>query len=231
VYFRGAATATRSGLQEKEALERSRGFGDDPDDPRLESPFDVPVWRPSPEDEPAWPSPWGWGRPGWHAECAAMALAAQGASVDVLVGGDDLVFPHHAYQAAMVEAVTGVRPFARAQLHVGEVRLAGRKMAKSTGNLVLVDDVLAACTPAALRLLLVNRRYDEPWDYEPRLLPEAEATLERLYAAASSAASVDDPDAAIRLLRDDLDVPAALARAEADGGEVARRLITVLRVG
>jgi cysteinyl-tRNA synthetase len=161
-----------------------------------------------------------------------MALAVQGASVDVLVGGEDLVFPHHAYQAAMVEAVTGVTPFARAQLHVGEVRLAGRKMAKSTGNLVLVDDVLAACTPAALRLLLVNRRYGEPWDYEPGLLPEAEATLERLYAAAaSSAAPADDPESAVRLLRDDLDVPSALARAVAEGGEVARRLIAVLRLG
>jgi cysteinyl-tRNA synthetase len=231
VWFRGEAVATASGLPRDRALALSAAYGDHPEHAEKDEPFDVAVWRPSEGDEPAWPSPWGWGRPGWHAECAAMALAAQGASVDVLVGGDDLVFPHHAYQAAMVEAVTGVRPFARAQLHVGEVRLAGRKMAKSTGNLVLVDDVLAACTPAALRLLLVNRRYDEPWDYEPRLLPEAEATLERLYAAASSAASVDDPDAAIRLLRDDLDVPAALARAEADGGEVARRLITVLRVG
>jgi cysteinyl-tRNA synthetase len=231
VWFRGEAVAAATGLPRDRALALSAAYGDHPEHAEKDEPFDVAVWRPSEGDEPAWPSPWGWGRPGWHAECAAMALAAQGASVDVLVGGDDLVFPHHAYQAAMVEAVTGVRPFARAQLHVGEVRLAGRKMAKSTGNLVLVDDVLAACTPAALRLLLVNRRYDEPWDYEPRLLPEAEATLERLYAAASSAASVDDPDAAIRLLRDDLDVPAALARAEADGGEVARRLITVLRVG
>ncbi|HEY7719097.1 MAG TPA: class I tRNA ligase family protein, partial [Pedococcus sp.] len=231
VWFRGEGVAAATGLPRDRALALAAAYGDHPEHAEKDEPLDVAVWRPSEGDEPAWPSPWGWGRPGWHAECAAMALAAQGASVDVLVGGDDLVFPHHAYQAAMVEAVTGVRPFARAQLHVGEVRLAGRKMAKSTGNLVLVDDVLAACTPAALRLLLVNRRYDEPWDYEPRLLPEAEATLERLYAAASSAASVDDPDAAIRLLRDDLDVPAALARAEADGGEVARRLITVLRVG
>lgn len=232
VWFRGEAVAGASGLPRDRALALSAAYGDHPDHAEKDEPFDVAVWRPSEGDEPAWPSPWGWGRPGWHAECAAMALAVQGASVDVLVGGDDLVFPHHAYQTAMVEAVTGVTPFARAQMHVGEVRLAGRKMAKSTGNLVLVDDVLAACTPAALRLLLVNRRYDEPWDYEPGLLPDAEATLERLYAAAAtSAAPTDDPDAAVRLLRDDLDVPAALARAEAEGGEVARRLIAVLRLG
>jgi cysteinyl-tRNA synthetase len=232
VWFRGEAVVTASGLPRDRALALSAAYGDHPEHAEKDEPFDVAVWRPSEGDEPAWPSPWGWGRPGWHAECAAMALAVQGASVDVLVGGEDLVFPHHAYQAAMVEAVTGVTPFARAQLHVGEVRLAGRKMAKSTGNLVLVDDVLAACTPAALRLLLVNRRYGEPWDYEPGLLPEAEATLERLYAAAaSSAAPADDPESAVRLLRDDLDVPSALARAVAEGGEVARRLIAVLRLG
>ena len=113
-----------------------------------------------------------------------MAMAAYGSSVDVLVGGDDLVFPHHAYQSAMVTTVTGVTPFARASLHVGEVRLDGVKMAKSTGNLVLVDEVLASCTPQALRLLLLNRPYGEPWSYEPGLLAEAEALLQRLYAAA-----------------------------------------------
>ncbi|MFC6286117.1 cysteine--tRNA ligase [Nocardioides sp. GCM10027113] len=231
VWFRGEAVAAASGLDREQALDLSRSYGDHPEHAEKDEPFDVAVWRPSEGDEPAWPSPWGWGRPGWHAECAAMALATHGASVDVLVGGEDLVFPHHAYQVAMVEAVTGVAPFARFQLHVGEVRLGGQKMAKSTGNLVLVDEVLSGCTPAAVRLMLVNRRYDEPWDYDPGMLPQAEAALERLYAAAAtSAAPAQDPDAAVRLLREDLDVPAALARAEAEGGEVARRLMTVLRL-
>ena len=89
-------------------LELSAAFGDEPDDPLRDDPFDVPVWRPSGEHDPAWPSPWGWGRPGWHAECAAMAAATLGSSVDVLVGGEDLTFPHHAYQAAMVEAAVAV---------------------------------------------------------------------------------------------------------------------------
>ena len=80
-----------------------------------------------------------------------MALACLGSSVDVLLGGSDLTFPHHAYQAAMVEAATGVAPFARAVVHVGEVRLAGEKMAKSSGNLVLVDDLLRELPPTAWR--------------------------------------------------------------------------------
>ena len=107
----GAVAA--SGLSRDRALALAREFGDNPDDPMREDPFDVPVWRPSTARDPAWPSPWGWGRPGWHAECAAMAMAAFGASVDLLIGGQDLTFPHHAYQSAMVQAATSVAPFAR----------------------------------------------------------------------------------------------------------------------
>ena len=231
VWFRGADVAGASGLDRERALELSAAYGDAPDDPAKDDPFDVPVWRASSDDDPAWISPWGWGRPGWHAECAAMAWAVHGPSVDVLVGGEDLAFPHHAYQSAMVESVAGFTPFARAVLHVGEVRIGGAKMAKSTGNLVLVDDVLTGCTPAALRLLLLARPYGEPWDYDPALLDEAEVALQRLYAAAGRAGTSADPDAAVALLRADLDVVGACARAEADGGEVARRLITALRLG
>ncbi len=231
VWFRGAGVLDRSGLTRETALELSAAYGDAPDDETKDDPFDVPVWRASSDDEPAWISPWGWGRPGWHAECAAMAWSVHGPSVDVLVGGEDLAFPHHAYQSAMVEAVAGFTPFARAILHVGEVRVGGAKMAKSTGNLVLVDDVLTGCTPAALRLLLLARPYDESWDYDPSMLDEAQVALQRLYAAAARPGAVPDPDAAVALLRDDLDVVGACARAESDGGEVARRLITTLRLG
>ncbi len=231
VWFRGHDVVERSGLTRERALELSAAYGDAPEDPAKDDPFDVAVWRASAEDDPAWISPWGWGRPGWHAECAAMAWSVHGPSVDVLVGGEDLVFPHHAYQSAMVEAVAGVVPFARSVLHVGEVRIGGEKMAKSTGNLVLVDDVLTGCTPAALRLLLLSRPYGEAWDYDPSLLAEAESALQRLYAAAARPCGDADPDGAVALLRNDLDVLGACARAEADGGEIARRLITTLRLG
>ena len=179
----------RAGLGVDEALAASRDFGDQDGLPERESPFDVPVWRPSAEGQPSWPSPWGWGRPGWHAECAAMAMATLGTSIDVLLGGQDLAFPHHAYQVAMVEAASGVTPFARSVLHVGEVRRDGEKMAKSTGNLVLVADLLeqapgvggaAACCSTATGA--------QPWDWDPAGLDRAAATLDRLHAAAAGPA-------------------------------------------
>ncbi len=231
VYFRGDDVATSSGLSEAEAVQRSRDFGDDPDDPHRSSPFDVPVWRPSPEDEPAWPSPWGWGRPGWHAECAAMAWATFGTSVDVIVGGEDLTYPHHAYQAAMVEAASGVRPFARRQVHIGAVHKDGRKMAKSTGNMTLVGDLLAAHRPAAVRLMLLHRRWQDSWEYDDEQAGAAEPTLDRLYEAAGR--THDDPEATDRVVRallDDLDVPAAVAAATDAGGSAARLLLEVLKL-
>ena len=237
VRFGGADVPQSVGLPRSRALELSRDYGDDPDDAAKDDPFDVTLWQPSTGEDPAWPSPWGWGRPGWHAECAAMAMAVHGPGVDVLVGGDDLAFPHHAFQAAMVEAASGVAPFASARLHVGTVRLNGERMAKSTGNLVLVDDMLATCSPPALRLLLIDRHYGDSWDFDQAGIADASARLERLYAAAARATSIDrednreGPGILDALCDDDLDVPMALARAEVAGGAVARELIKVLRLG
>jgi cysteinyl-tRNA synthetase len=228
VYFRGAEVAERAGLERDRALELSAAFGDDPTDPRKDDPFDVPVWRPSGEADPAWPSPWGWGRPGWHAECAAMAAATLGLAVDVLVGGEDLAFPHHAYQAAMVEAAAGVTPFARRRLHVGAVRRDGVKLAKSTGNLILVADLLESHAPSAVRLLLLDRPWSRAWDVDLRQLDDAAARLERLYAAAARADGERGREAVLAALLDDLDVPRALALAEEEGGAAARFLLRVL---
>lgn len=230
VWFRGQDVVARAGLDRDRALALAEAYGDRPGDPAKDDPFDVAVWRPSSDQQPAWTSPWGWGRPGWHAECAAMALAVHGPSVDVLVGGDDLVFPHHAYQVAMAESVSGVAPFARTQLHVGEVRIGGQKMAKSSGNLVLVDDLLEHVPPAALRLHLLHRRYAEPWDFDAARLTDAQQLLESLYAAAGRSGT-GDPAAPLEALRTDLDVPTAVAIALDQGGESARRLITQLRLG
>ena len=230
VWFRGQDVVARAGLDRDRALALAEAYGDRPGDPAKDDPFDVAVWRPSSDQQPAWTSPWGWGRPGWHAECAAMALAVHGPSIDVLVGGDDLAFPHHAYQAAMVESVSGVAPFARTRLHVGEVRIGGQKMAKSSGNLVLVDDLLEHVPAAALRLHLLHRRYAEPWDFDAARLADAQQLLESLYAAAGRSGT-DDPAAPLEALRTDLDVPTAVAIALDQGGESARRLITQLRLG
>jgi L-cysteine:1D-myo-inositol 2-amino-2-deoxy-alpha-D-glucopyranoside ligase len=229
VYVKGADVPAAAGLDRDTALRLSAEFGDDPDDERRDDPFDVPLWRPSGESDPAWPSPWGWGRPGWHAECAAMALAVHGASVDVLAGGVDLAYPHHAYQVAMASAATGVTPFARAQLSVGTVRIDGAKMAKSTGNLVLVADLLREAPAAAVRLLLLDRPWREGWDYRPEDLAAATARLDQLYAAAGRPHTSDAArGAVVDALLADLDVPTALSVAEESGGEAARVLLRTL---
>jgi cysteinyl-tRNA synthetase len=233
VFFRGGEVPARLGLDRATAHGLAAEFGERFDDGR-EDWSDVAVWRAAGPGagttEPAWPSPWGEGRPGWHAECAAMALTTFGPALDLHVGGADLRFPHHAYEAAMAEAVTGVRPFVRAWLHVGTVRVAGEKMAKSAGNLVLVSEVVERYAPAVLRLLLIDRPWAQPWDFEPEALDGAAARLERLYAAA--ARGKDGATSATRAvavaLSANLDVPAALAVAETDGGAAARLALSVL---
>jgi len=230
VYFRGTDVARRAVPDGAAALRLAADYGDHPDDPGKDDPFDVAVWRASGGGEPAWPSPWGPGRPGWHAECAAMALDLFGPAVDVQAGGADLRFPHHAYQAGLAEACTGVAPFARATLNAGTVCVAGAKMAKSAGNLVLVSDLLKDYPAAAIRLLILDRRWDADWDFDPAGLDAAAARLERLHAAAGrpGRAVAGHGDSAVfavgAALADDLDVPAALRIAEDEGGQAARGL-------
>jgi L-cysteine:1D-myo-inositol 2-amino-2-deoxy-alpha-D-glucopyranoside ligase len=232
VFFRGADVPGQAGLDRAAALALSEAFGDTPGDPLRKDPFDVPLWRPSAETDPAWPSPWGWGRPGWHAECAAMAAATLGSAVDVLVGGEDLTFPHHAYQAAMVEAAVSVAPFARRMLHVGAVSQGGAKMAKSTGNLTLVADLLETAPAAAVRLMLLDRRWSEGWEFRPELLTAATDALHELYAAAARPGTTDAAEEqVVAALLDDLDVPRALAVATEARGAAGRLLIRVLSLG
>jgi cysteinyl-tRNA synthetase len=232
VFFRGTDVPARAGLDRAAALALSASSGDRPDDPLREDPFDVPLWRPSGEVDPAWPSPWGWGRPGWHAECAAMAVATLGASVDVLVGGEELTFPHHAYQAAMVEAAVSVTPFSRRAMHVGSLSQDGAKMSKSTGNLTLVADLLETAPPAAVRLMLLDRPWAEGWEFRPGMPEAATGKLHDLYAAAARPAQAGEAEEeVIAALLDDLDVPRALAVATEAGGAAGRLLIRVLSLG
>lgn len=229
VYFRGRTVPDHAGIARPDALRLLEEYGDDPSDPRREDPFDVPLWKSSSADEPAWPSPWAAGRPGWHAECSAMAMSVLSPCVDVLAGGADLTFPHHAYQSAMVRAVSQAGRFARVDLHVGTVRLGGAKMAKSTGNLVLVEDLLQEVPPAALRLYLLDRPWDQAWDFERADLTRAAERLDRLYAAADRPASdAGAGEAAVveRLL--ELDVPRALDVAEQAGGRATDAALRVL---
>lgn len=227
VFFRAPADLDRHGLDDDQALAAFAEFGDRVDDGR-EAVWDVPLWRPSGDTDPAWPSPWGWGRPAWHVECSAMAATVFGASVDVLAGGADLAFPHHAYQAAILEAATATRPFARRQFHVGTVLVDGAKMAKSVGNLVHVSDLLAEHEGTAIRLMLLNRPWSRSWDYTPAALADATDLLARLRAAAVPPGG--DGAGVVAALLADLDVPAAIEVALRDGGEAARTLLAVLKL-
>jgi cysteinyl-tRNA synthetase len=229
VYFRGEPAVLGSGLDRSAALRRSAEYGGRPDDPAKDDPLDVAVWQAGEPGHPAWESPWGRGRPGWHAECAAMALSVFGAGVDVHAGGADLRFPHHAYHAAMAEAFTGVRPYARTWLHAGTVRAGGTKMAKSVGNLVLVRDLVGSHSAAAVRLMILDRPWRADWDYSPALLDRAGERLEELYRAAGRTRTAPAAVAeTVRLLAADLNVTAAVDVAIEEGGAAARSVTAVL---
>lgn len=229
VYFRGAGVAGRSGLTVEEAVRLSAERGGHPDDKSKDQPLDSVLWRRAGDDEPAFPSPWGPGRPGWHAECAVMAMSTFGPTVDLHVGGDELAFPHHAYEAAMAEAFTGVAPFARAWMHVGSVTSDGRKMAKSAGNLVFVSDLLERFPPAALRLLILSRHWRDSWEFTERALDDAAGSLEGLWArAARPGGDRAAGQAAVEALLGDLNVKRALDVAADGGGQPLRDLLALL---
>ena len=229
VFFHGLPVVTSSDLDEATAEQLLRDSNGRLDDPAKRHPFDQAVWQSSGPDEPAWPSPWGQGRPGWHAECTAMALSTYGASLDLHAGGADLRFPHHAFETAQAEAATGVHPFARAWMHVGTVMTKGEKMAKSTGNLVFVTDLIERSSAPAVRMLLLDRRYDQPWDHTDEGLEAASTRLEQLHTAAGRPGTDErGVHAVLEALADDLDVPGALDRAIEQGGQAARDLIAIL---
>jgi cysteinyl-tRNA synthetase len=158
-----------------------------------------------------------------------MVLTLFGHTVDIHAGGADLAFPHHACESALAEAATGVTPFSRSWLRAGTVSINGAKMAKSTGNLVLVNDLLATHSPAAIRLLCLARPWAEPWSFSADVLDQAAATIDELYAAAARPDGGGVGVAAVpAALLHNLDVPTALNIALEDGGQAARTLIEIL---
>ncbi len=144
-------------------------------------PLDFAVWKAAKPGEPSWDSPWGPGRPGWHVECSAMARKYLGDTFDIHAGGADLIFPHHENEIAQSEAALGV-PFARYWLHNGLVNLKGEKMAKSTGHVVDLVDILDAYPHQAVRLFYLRTHYRKPLDFSDEAMDDAVASLERLWA-------------------------------------------------
>ncbi len=200
--------------------------GGDPDRPGKRDPLDCLLWQAERPGEPAWDTELGRGRPGWHIECAAIALHHLGTDFDVQGGGSDLVFPHHEMSAAESERATG-EPFARAFVHAGMVGYEGEKMSKSKGNLVLVSRLRAdGHDPMAIRLALLAHHYREDWEWFADAIKDAEDRLARWRTAVTrpTAPAAEDLVARLRAaLSNDLDAPAALAAvdewADADGDD------------
>ena len=181
VYFQVAAWPAYgelSHLDRAEMLPIANDRGNVPDMAGKRDPLDVVLWQRSLPDEPAWASPWGAGRPGWHIECSAMATRYLGPRLEIHGGGADLLFPHHESELAQTEGATGVRPWVDHWTHAGMLRYQGEKMSKSLGNLVLVRDLLRTYPGDAIRHYLVSRHYRLEVDY-------TEADLERSAAVAA----------------------------------------------
>ena len=143
---------------------------------------DFVLWKAAKPGEPSWPSPWGSGRPGWHIECSAMAMANLGESFDIHGGGRDLVFPHHECEIAQSEASTGKR-FAKIWMHNGFVRIDGDKMSKSLGNYFTIRDILTRHSGEVVRYYLLTSHYRSPLNHSAGRLGEAAQALGRLYGA------------------------------------------------
>ncbi len=202
-----AAFGDLSRLSREEMLVLAAERGGNPDDPFKDDPLDFVLWQPSLEDEPAWESLWGPGRPGWHIECSALAMRELGETIDLHGGGSDLVFPHHECETAQSETASG-KPFVRHWMHVGMVRLDGEKMSKSLGNLVFAGELLKEHDPAAIRLALLSQHYRSSWEWVGGLLEAAESRLERWRRAGRGEAGLDEVR---RRLDSDLDTAGALA--------------------
>jgi L-cysteine:1D-myo-inositol 2-amino-2-deoxy-alpha-D-glucopyranoside ligase len=217
VYFDHAASGQfgyESRLSESEMLGLFAERGGDPDRPGKRHPLDPLLWRIARPGEPAWNSPLGSGRPGWHIECAVIAINRLGATIDLQGGGADLLFPHHEYSAAHAETISGERPFAGHYTHAGMITMDGEKMSKSLGNLAFVHRLLAdGADPGAIRAALYAGHYREERAWSPDLLAEATRRVKawREAAGRSGADSAAVVDRVRSALAADLDTPAALA--------------------
>ncbi|MFS8501685.1 MAG: cysteine--tRNA ligase [Caldicoprobacter sp.] len=144
------------------------------------NPMDFALWKAQKPGEPAWDSPWGKGRPGWHIECSVMAMKYLGDTIDIHAGGQDLIFPHHENEIAQSEAVTG-KPFARYWLHNGYINVNNQKMSKSLGNFFTVRDILKQFDPEVVRFFMLSAHYRNPINFSEDMLRQAQSALERLY--------------------------------------------------
>ena len=194
--------------------------------PYKRDPGDFVLWKPSAGDLPGWDSPWGYGRPGWHIECSAMAEAHLGETIDIHAGGIDLQFPHHENEIAQSECAHGGKPFARWWLHNGMLNFAGAKMSKSVGNIAKVHDLVRAHPPEALRYALLSAHYRQPLEWSDGLIEQSVRTLDRLYGTLRDLGDIGAtpaiPQSIEAALDDDLNTPQALAEIARIAGDARK---------
>ena len=178
VYFRVTSDSQYGKLSGRRIDDMQSGYRIEVDE-RKEHPMDFALWKAAKPGDPAWDSPWGKGRPGWHIECSAMNLNHLGEQIDIHGGGNDLVFPHHENEIAQSESYTG-KTFARYWIHNGMLQLSGEKMSKSVGNLVTIEEFLENHPADALRMLVLNSGYRNPLSFSDEILAQAEKAIERL---------------------------------------------------
>jgi cysteinyl-tRNA synthetase len=181
-----------------------------------QNPMDFVLWKMAKAGEPAWQSPWGLGRPGWHIECSAMSTCCLGNHFDIHGGGMDLQFPHHENEIAQSEGATGEK-FVNLWMHNGFVRVNEEKMSKSLGNFFTVREVLKQYKPEIIRFFILSSHYRSPLNYSDEQLNDAKAALTRLYTALRGVDVIDSPvedDYKIRFkqaMDDDFNTPVALS--------------------
>ncbi|MGB1820546.1 MAG: cysteine--tRNA ligase [Ilumatobacteraceae bacterium] len=203
-----------SGYPQEEMLRLAALRGGNIDDPQKRNPLDFVLWQPSAADEPAWETPWGPGRPGWHVECSALALRELGEHVHLHGGGADLIFPHHECERAQSESATNT-PFVDHWMHAALISKDGEKMSKSLGNLVFIDALREEWDPRAIRLGIISHHYRTEWEWHDNLMPSSNERLARWKASVGG----DDDAALINAVRaaldNDLDTPHACSQIDA----------------
>ncbi len=173
---------------------------------------DFVLWKPSINDEPAWDSPWGKGRPGWHLECSTMSKKFLGNEFDIHGGGIDLIFPHHENEIAQSRCANDTKVFANYWIHNAFITMSNEKMAKSQGNILKIKDFRNKISGQVIRLALMSAHYKQPLDWNDKLLSDCESTLDKWYKVySSSLKSVKVSDEILKPLYEDLNTPGYIA--------------------
>lgn len=183
VYYKVSAFADYGKLSGQTVEEREMGASQRLDvDTEKQAPEDFVLWKAQKSGEPAWESPWGMGRPGWHIECSAMSTTYLGDTLDIHCGGKDLLFPHHENEIAQSEAATG-HPYVRYWMHNGFINVDNEKMSKSKGNFFTIRDIAKSFDLEAVRMFMLSAHYRSPINFSREQIEAAAASLERLYIA------------------------------------------------